>query len=242
MKLVHVKQARSVWLFDIQDLNPTGKDVFADVVDWIKESYHFAVAPDLERILAPTEGHQGNLPTSGLVFQRGSFQARTDSFVEIGSLTLYNDGMVVDTLSSTQESDQFAGDLLGSTAREFGLAYEPDMIRKRLYVSALIIRSETSLNAIHPGLAAFAERISEALENGPCSQFQLAHLGFWSEPNDFGVHKVFSFMPQAGKALSEHRYFSEAPLKTADHLRLLDELEQILLGMSSGVWQEQLKD
>lgn len=235
MKLVHVKQARSVWLFDIQDLNPGGKKVVEDIVDWIKDSYHFAVSPDLGKVLAPAEGQQGNLPIAGLVFQRGSFQARPDLFVEIGNLTLYNDGIVVDTVSSTHESDQFAGDLLTSVAREFSLAYEPEMIRKRLYLSALIMRSENSLGAIHPGLAAFAARLSEALGNGPSSQFQLADLRFWSEPNDNGVHKVFSLMPQAGKALSEHRYLSEAPLKTADHLRLLDELEQILLGMSSGV-------
>jgi|CZKS01.1.fsa_nt_gi hypothetical protein len=231
MKLIHVKQARSVWLFDLQDLNPKGKDVLEDLVDWIKDTYAFAVAPDLEQALPPpTKDGVSTLSPSGLTFQRGRYQVREDSFIEIVSLTLYNDGIVIDTTSSTQEADQFAADLLSRASREFMLAYEPDMIRKHLYISSLIVRSDVSLNAFNPKLAAFAERISGALGNGgnPTSRFQFAGLGFWSEPNDNGVHKTFSFFPQVGKTFAEHRFYSEAPLKTEDHLRLLEELEVIL--------------
>jgi hypothetical protein len=231
MKLIHVKQARCVWIFDLQDLNPKGKDVLEDLVDWIKETYSFAVAPDLDKVMPPpSKETTGNLSSSGLIFQRGRFQAREDSFIEIVSLTLFNDGIVIDTTSSTQEGDQFAADLLSRAAKEFVLAYEPEMIRKRLYVSTLIVRSEISLSTVHPALAAFGERISKALANGvaPQFQFQLAGLAFWTEPNDSGVHKTFSFMPQAGKSLAEHRYYSEAPLKTEDHLRLLEDFERLL--------------
>jgi hypothetical protein len=231
MKLIHVKQARSVWLFDIQDLNPKGKDVWEDLVEWIKDTYTFAVAPDLEKALPPpNKDGISTLSPSGLTFQRGRYQAREDSFIEIISLTVYNDGIVIDTTSSTQEADQFAADLLSRASKEFVLAYEPEMIRKHLYVSILIVRADVSLNAFNPKLAVFAERISEALGNGASStsKLQFAGLGFWSEPSDNGVHKTFSFMPQAGKTFAEHRFYSEAPLKTEDHLRLLEELELIL--------------
>jgi hypothetical protein len=227
MKLIHVKQARSVWLFDIQDLNPRGKDFGEELIDWIKDAYSFAVAPDIDKVLTSP-----NLPTSGLVFQRGRFQAREDSFVEIVSLTIHNDGIVVDTTSSTQEADRFISDLMESAAKEFGLAYEPEMIRKRLYVSTLIVRLEIAMASFHPGLTAFAERVSVALENGPPSNFQLAGLGFWTDPNDSGVHRTFTVVPQAGKLLSEHRFYSEAPLKTEDHLRLLEDLEKVLTAAS----------
>jgi hypothetical protein len=105
------------------------------------------------------------------------------------------------------------------------------MIRKHLYISTLIVRSDVSLKTFNPKLAAFADRISEALGNGgspTSSKFQFAGLVFWTEPNDNGVHKSFSLMPQQGKTFSEHRFYSEAPLKTEDHLRLLEELEVIL--------------
>ena len=46
MKRIHTKLARSIWLFDVRDLNPKGKDVLGDLVGWIKDAYAFAVAPD----------------------------------------------------------------------------------------------------------------------------------------------------------------------------------------------------
>jgi hypothetical protein len=228
MKLIHVRQARSVWLFDLQDLNPKGKDVLEDLIDWIKDTYTFVVAPDLEKALPPpTKDGISTLSPSGLVFQRGRYQVREDSFIEIVSLTLYNDGIVIDTTSSTQDADQFAVDLLSRASKEFMLAYEPDMIRRHMYLSSLIVRADVSLNAFNPNLAIFAEKISQALGSGG-SKFQFAALGFWSDPNDNGVHRTFSFMPQAGKTFAEHRFYSEAPLRTEDHLRLLEELELIL--------------
>ncbi len=225
MKKIHVKQARSVWLFDISDLNPKGKDFTEELVAWIRDRYSFVTIPDLKDVLAKS----GTDKAIGLIFQRGRFQTADGSFSEIVSLAIHNDGIVIETTSSTQEADRIAADLLSATAKQFGLAYEPDMVRKRLYVSTVIVKSEMALDAVHPGLTAFADRISAALGNGPSPSFRLAGLAFWTEPNDNGVHKTFTVVPQAGKPLSEHRYYSEAPLQTEDHLRLLEDLERILV-------------
>jgi len=233
MKLIHVKQARCVWLIDLQDLNPKGKDVIGDIVPWLKEAYNFAVAPDLDKILSsgtkpPTAQDPATaLPSAGLAFQRGSFQVREDSFVEITSFTIYNDGVVVDTTSSTQDGDLFLSDVLQSAAKEFGLTYESELIRRKMYLSTLVVRSDVSLSAAHQGLAAWAEKIAPLVGNGS-PPFKFAGLAFWTEPNDGGVHRSFSFLPQAGKSFSERRFFSEAPLRTEDHYRLLEELEQVL--------------
>jgi hypothetical protein len=223
MKLIHVKQARSVWLFDVSDLNPKGKDFTEGLVGWIKNRYSFATAPDLKDVLAKA----GTKDATGLIFKQGRFQTMESSFSEIVSLAIHNDGLVVDTTSSTKETDRFLADLLGAAAKEFNLAYDPEIVRKRLYVSIVIVKSEMDLRTIHPGLAAIGKRISAALGNG-AAQFELAGLAFWTEPNDNGVHKTFTLMPQAGKSFSEHRYFSEAPLQTEDHLRVLEDIERAL--------------
>jgi len=224
MKLISVKQARSVWLFDVSDLNPKGENFTEQLIDWIRASYNFAVSPDIKEVLAKA----GTNDAIGLIFKRGRFQASDGSIIEIVSLGIHNDGIVVDTISSTQEADRFAANILDSAAREFGFSYEPEMVRKRLYVSTLIVKSDMALDVIHPSLAAFAERISAALGNGRGPKFKLKQLGFWTEPNDNGVHKTFTLMPQAAKLFSEHRYFSEAPLQTQDHFRLLEDLEGVL--------------
>ena len=104
MKRIHTKLARSIWLFDVRDLNPKGKDVLGDLVGWIKDAYAFAVAPDPDNpqpnTAAPSAPGLQTPPTvqtpGGLLFQRGRFQAREETFVEIASLTIYNDGIVVE--------------------------------------------------------------------------------------------------------------------------------------------------
>jgi len=230
MKLKSVKLARSIWLFDLQDLNPSGKDLGEELFAWLKDAYGFAIAPDLRALLASTKGDQSSAfgtPT-GAIFERGHFQAREEVYVEISKLTVYNDGIVVDTPSSTADGDRFAGDLLASAAREFSLSYDEETVRKRMYVSELIVRSDISLDVINPRLAAFATRISEAFPDVSKPLFQLAGVQFWTEPNDVGKHRLFTLERQAGKTFAERRYFSQAPLQTDQHFKLLQEVEQLL--------------
>jgi hypothetical protein len=223
MKLLHVKQARAVWLFEIQDLNPKGKDFIEELVDWIKESYSFIVAPDAKDVLSKA----GKPDSPGLIFKRGHFQVREDLFIEISSLAIHSDGVVVDTVSSTEDSELFLKDILESASKEFGLAYDPAIIRKRLYISTVIAEMDLPIEKVHPGLGSFADKISDALGNGS-SRFHPAGFAFWTDPNENGQHKTFTVAPQLGRSLTERRFFSESPLKTGDHLRLLTELEQVV--------------
>ncbi len=204
MKLIHVKQARSIWIFDLRDLNPKGKDILGDLIDWIKDNYGFAVAPDPENPVVTTPP---NAPSAapGYVFQRGRFQVREEIFIEITTLTLYGDGMVIDTPASTEEADQFANDLLRSASQEYALVFEPAMIRKRMYVSELIVRSDIELERLSPKLRSFAARITEVMPDGAKPVFQSAGLSFWSEPNDSGAHKIFSLERTAANFFAEHR-------------------------------------
>ena len=36
MELLNVQKARSVWLFDSNDLNPRGRSIGTDLFEWIK--------------------------------------------------------------------------------------------------------------------------------------------------------------------------------------------------------------
>jgi hypothetical protein len=233
MKIKSVK-ARSIWLFDLQDLNPSGKDIAEDLFDWIKEAYGFSVSPDLRTLLPvarnnPT-GTDAQTLSAGAVFEKGHFRTREEAFIEISKLTLFNDGIVIDTPSSTTEGDRFAQDLLESAAREFSLTYDEETVRKCIYLSELVVRSDISLDLVNARLAAFATRISEAFSEDPKPQVRIAGLQFWSEPNEAGKHRLFTLERQAGKAFAERRYFSQAPFQTEEHFKLLQELEQIMMG------------
>ncbi|MGD0872560.1 MAG: hypothetical protein ABSB88_23695 [Bryobacteraceae bacterium] len=236
MKLVHTKLARSIWLFDLRDLNPKGEDLLGDLVSWVKDTYNFAVAPDPDNPVpnppTPTSPIPQTAPVQapgGLVFQRGNFQTQGEFFVSITALTLYDDGIVVDTTSSTDDADRFAGHLLRSAVEAFKVAFEPAVIRRKLYLSELVVRSEMSLESLHPALATFATRLPSSVAGGQTLPFGVGAVSFWSEPNDAGQHRVFSVERQLGRAFSENRFYSQAPLQTHVHFGLLQELESLVL-------------
>jgi hypothetical protein len=224
MKLLHVRQARAVWLLELRDLNPQGKDVRA-LTEWIKSFYRFDIGPNPAALSDPSKPPE-------MVFRQGKFEVGPVRSIEIGSLTLFNDGMVIDTISSTENADLFAAHLLDSAVRQFGLSFTPEMIRRRAYVSELIVTSDIELDSINPGLGTFASRISQASPETPKPQFGLAGFSFWTEPNEQGSHKVFTFERELGKFSSEKRYNSRAPLQTTAHLALLDEFERTVVGSS----------
>jgi hypothetical protein len=240
MKLIQTKLARSIWLFDIRDLNPKGKDLIGDLIAWINERYGFAVAPDPDNPVpnpappsAPTSQQSPPAPQSpgGLIFQRGSFEGtEKETFVEIVALTIYDDGIVVDTASSTEDGDRFADDLLGSAAHEFKLVYDQETVRRRLYLSQLIVRSEMDLASLNPSLAAFAQKLPPSFDGGPQLLFGVGSLAFWSEPNDAGLHRAFKIERQLGRAFAEQRFFSEALMKTRIHFEYLEEFEKVVMG------------
>jgi hypothetical protein len=243
MKLIHTRLARSIWLFDVSDLNPKGKDIISDLVDWVKNAYSFAVAPDPDNpipdqtsVAVPASPVPQSAPTQapgGMTFKRGNFQSKEEIFISIASLTIYTDGIVIDTTSSTEDGDRFADDLLHSAASEFKLAYDGETVRRKLYLSELIVRSDIALESLNPALAAFAKKLPSTFAGGTSLPFGVGSLAFWSEPNDGGVHRVFKIERQLGRAFSENRYYAEAPLATSIHFSLLEEFERVL-GVGSG--------
>lgn len=233
MKLLHTKLARSIWLFDIRDMNPRGKAIMGDLVSWLKDAYNFSTAPDPENPVPnasppPTTAAPRTQATLGLTFQNGSFQAEEEIYVAINNLTIYDDGIVIDAASSTEDGDKFAADLLKSASQEFALAYEPDTVRRKLHLSELVFKSDMNLGVLNTALSAFASKISDAFTNSPQPMpFVMGGVSFWSESGD-GNQKVFRIERQSGRLLSENRYFSDGPFQTKAHLALLEEFERIL--------------
>ena len=69
MKVLNVVAARSTWLFDVADLNPKGKSLFPELIDWLKDNYHFKKAPES----APKEDDNNGLAGEHPPFQRAKF-------------------------------------------------------------------------------------------------------------------------------------------------------------------------
>jgi hypothetical protein len=218
MQLLSVGRAQSVWLFDANDLNPRGRYIFPDLIEWLKEEGQFEVFPK-----SPDDLDE----TKGLAFKRGSFPlGNEDLTVE---LTLYNDGVIANTYSSTKATDIFIENTLTNAAQEFDLKYGTDLIRSKTHLSEIVVRMEKELGVLNPKLSDFAKRISEAYGHSWANPFEVGGISFWSDTSLSALKAApFALERKVNVAFSEHRYFSRAPLHTDDHFKLLEEFEQIL--------------
>lgn len=213
MEILSVLRARSIWLLDLNDLNPRGKALGSELIDWLKSAYHFEKIPS-----SPTDFEQD---TKALYFGGGEFQVREEIFIAV-ELRIYNDGLVADTRSSTEDTDLFLTDVLETAAKEFSLPYKTDVIRKKLYLSELAVRTDKSLAVLNPKLAEFAEELS-AITRSPV---EFSGIGFWSESEP--AKSAFRFERKWASEFAENRYYSRAPLSTVKHHAMLDRLEALI--------------
>ena len=225
MELLSVQRARSAWIFDANDLNPRGKEMGTELLNWLKDAYRFSKFPASVTDLDDSKalyfgGGKFHVPKEGLLVQPIREEAIT---VE---LRVYNDGIVGDTRSSTDDTDAFLSDVVESFAQRFSSPYTPAIIRKKLYVSELNVRTAKKLMPLNPKLAKFAEKLSAVL---PAKlPAELSGIVFWPDVLPKPDQSIFRFERKWGVEFSDNRYFSTASLQTDKHLILLEELELAL--------------
>jgi hypothetical protein len=224
VKVLSVNVARSVWLIRVPDLNPGGKYILP-FLDAIKGKYGF---------LQHTKPSETD-PTQAkpVVFRHGNFQNRSGEQKEI-ALNIWQDGLVADTQSSTDDSDFFLGNLLDWLTEEFGLTPYRELAMSKLYTSELWVHTEKKLVTLNPELQRLVDRINSMVREFSDKNlvFEMGAIGIWNDrtlaPNNF--FSPFRFERAEVAAFAENRYYSAAPVGTRDHIMLLDELEQILAG------------
>ena len=221
MDLLNVRTARSIWLFDVRDLNPTGLSVIPFFSE-IKDRYHFLVWPKSPEELSWTDSS-----AKGIRFADGSFSIENQ--LRNVSVIFYNDGVIADTGSNTRDTDLFLQDLLTFAARHFGLECRTDLVHKKQYLSELMVRPRCDLGATCEKISKLADMLNAIIVSGP----KLQWFGFELRPDprpDAGGASGFKFEREVGIPAAQNRYYSLAPLPTDDHLRLLNEFEQIMVG------------
>ncbi len=222
MKLLSVKQARSIWLVYLVDLNPHGLNLLTFIPP-IVEKYKFQLFPT-----KPEELGFGK-ETREIKFSGGSFQKDPQHNIGV-ELTIYNDGLVADTRSSTKDSDAFLNEFLNWISSEFDLVPFQEVLRSKAYVSELWVQTDKSLNTLNPKLEHFAKRLTSLIighSHHPIA-FETSGITFWTDPTVVNPPGGFRFERLIDVPFSENRYYSAAPLQTDAHLEMLMELESIL--------------
>lgn len=221
MRIAAVLNARSLWWVNLIDLNPFGRSLYPSVVVALRDTYRFQKYPKTPADLDDQ---------AGIRFTDGEFTGKNGVPLWV-NLTVYSNGLSVDTRANTRDSDEFIEHVLSSLSRDFGLVYRAEMIRKKAYLSELHVYSENPLSAMHPKLQPLSDRLKMLMPTSPLTtNFQPIGVILGPDPDAPDKPSVFRFERAAGFSWSENRYFSQAPLETDIHRAFLEEFEEILVG------------
>ena len=213
MDVLNVRAARAIWLVDARDLNPRGLDILPALTG-IRDRYRFQSYP---RTIEDADESSAK----GIAFAAGKLVFEEKSYALVKA-TMFSDGLVVETALSTDLSEAFLADVLEFLSSKYGLTYNPDMIHRRMYISELIVHSRKDLGRLFAPLAKTIEKLNLL-------------TGKEFHPHGFGLSEdlgklrptAFRFEREADKLFSQGRYFSSAPLKTSQHIELLEEMESL---------------
>jgi hypothetical protein len=209
-----------VWLFDVNELNPTGKSLFPEIFRWMGEKYSFQTFPKSSTDIDPEK--------KGFVFKLGTFQTEDDPIPV--NFSFFSDGINAESWASTEKTDAFIEDVLTSAALKYGLTYGPNTIRTKWYVSEVNVRLDHPLKNVAPQMTKLCDTMTKIFQKHGLPPFELSGLICTPDPTGKSYKPPgFLIERKAGAPYSESKYWSKSPFTTADHLRVLQEFEQMLI-------------
>jgi hypothetical protein len=217
MKLITVS-SKVVIFITADELNPQGRLSWKDITDALEVSYGFNTVP---------KTYEDFTKPGGAEFRLGRV-----ADIELTKLTLYSNAIELVIQDGADMADKVLRDLLvwGAT---IGLQTIDDAPRTKWYVSELTFRTDIVLDGLHPALRRLADEVSAAVAQlfthsgryettGVMLNFDDANLRL--PPGAFRLERKAGGVP-----FSEKRYWSTAPMRTEQHIELLQNFEDALL-------------
>ena len=219
MKLLSVISARSTWLFNLADLNPKGIRLFPQMTEALTEAYDFDDQPD-DAPLAP-----GDTPSQpGLKFRNGMFD--TEQGPVRVALELYDDGIIADSAATTDITNRFLQHVIDWAAKSFDLTFDSSLITNRIYGSEVTVQLSSHLAQTLKPLGAFSELLSKTSFSQPPQKYFATGLNFTTASGS----APFAIEKRANTAPEVNVFYSKAMTDTTTHLKLLEQLDQMLDG------------
>jgi hypothetical protein len=210
------------------DVAPERGVITKEMIEFIAERYQFLAKP----VIPP------NVPPSALQilpFQSGAFRIGDEKIVVVAIALIVNGDIV--SAVTTESADMILDDLTENLERVFGFRYST-ATQRRIYQSNITVQFEGPLEARFEGLSRIEAILNREIER-PKLPFKIKRLAFGygdvitteqqSQPNlDIIERTDFIIERRAGAAYELNRYFCTAPLKTTEHIRVLELLEREL--------------
>ena len=219
MELSAILLARYIGFVETLDLDARGKVFFPELLEAIVTRFNFQKFPkEFDEID----------PDKGVEFLGGKWGGTT-----VEKLTIYRDGILVDTRASTDDSERVLEETLLWATSELGIVYRPGMIKRKAYVSELTFYSDVPLLAgLNPALTKLSHNVKKSLSDlfGESVKYEPFNVSLNSEQVAIlRAIPAFTIARRLETPFSENKYFSGAPLPTDRHLALLEQFESEML-------------
>jgi hypothetical protein len=218
MELSAVLLARVFYFFESSDLNPRGAVYFPDLVRALVEKYGFQKFP--QKLEEMDE-------SKGIEFATGKIGKKT-----IEKVSIYTNGIAVDTRSSTKDSEEILLEALVWGTGKMGLKYRPEMLLRKAYISQVTFHSDSPLLDLCPEMDDITKRLNKIVSGNMRLESNFGPSGFriMLDPESQRIPIAgFILERRQGAAYAENKYFSAAPLETDTHLSFLEEFEKSIL-------------
>lgn len=220
MELLAVRTARLVAYLNAEELNPSGRPLAHDFMKAFVDRYNFVKQPTTADEILDTQN-------KGLIFELGKWND-----VGVAKVVLFDWGIVVETNTSTDASESILQDMLMWGAEKFGLSNRPSLITRRNYVSELVFSSDMSLPAISPELESLGNRVTNLVDGYLGGSLPFEPVGVtlaFDSTQSKQLFTPFQIHRLAETPFSQKKYYSGAPLKTSDHIKVINDFEIALI-------------
>jgi hypothetical protein len=185
-----------------------------------------AIQARYDFVQVPTTLQDYNFQT-GVSFLGGYFQD-----IAIDRFQIFERGMVCEAQASTDLCDAFLDDLNVWFGQEFQRPSKEDIPVVRIYASNLELHSDVRLGDAMRTFSPVGQAIWAALNSyGQPAMFEISGIKLHTDPTQLPAIKPleFIFERRADKPYFANIYFSAAPLRTVDHMKILEVLEATIL-------------
>lgn len=161
--------------------------------------------------------------SKGVAFLHGYF----DNRILIDKVEIYNNGIVVETKSTTDDCLAILKDITEWAKEKASITFVEATQLPQLYQSHVEIEMDIDLMSKLSAFQVVGAELNKmiSLYNEVDRHYQLAAFSFHVDQANPGP-MPFKFERRANQPFTSNLFFSSSPLKTGDHLRLLDVLER----------------
>lgn len=216
MKLISVDFGQVTWIVDLA--LPSGNIYYPEIIVAVKNRYKFVTAPSLETLLSQQQK---------FVFEHGKFGDAV-----IRKFSIHTDGIIAETQAGTNNAEEFLDDIIKWSCEEFGGTVLEINDTYRIYDSRLVVQMEINLEEKMAFLNFVTDELSSQIKDYGIVPLDYRASGFSLSTDNLKIQGLstssFRVDRRIGQRFSNNLYYCSAPLKTADHVRLLEKIENFI--------------